>query len=504
MEFECMTEKLPCERYGRLGEKQTQAEIHLDPEPGTSVDRILLAEVRPSVGRSECVRGEIRFFGRAECMAVYADAEGKIRRTTASAEFSDRLESDRANPASEVGFECATVDLTCSQAGEGIRLSATFETVVFLREREELTSAVGCDSLIARCEETELMRITACGTKTLIAEEEFEHKGQITEICCSDFQADLSGSVPAPDTLIAEGTGYLTLTYFDEETQSLEHLVRDFPIREEIEFPGCGSADLCALSVSAVRHSLALTPDEESKTTTVRLEAELCLRCKCFESASCRVCADAFSPTHRLDCRYEEKEVTVYEGSVHTVEKVEGSSVLPEEMREIYRLIAVCASSAAVTGARAEDGRLLAEGVIRADLLYDDDEGNKHGVAVEVPFALSADSRMEADEIEARAVVTEIYARNRGREIDLFATLSLRAEGYSQRRIRVLCGAEAGEELRPEFPMSVYFAAPGEPLFEACKALGASEQTLRAQNGDLPERFEREERVVCYRGGETV
>lgn len=504
MEFECMTEKLPCERYGRLGEKQTQTEIQMEPEAGTAVDRILLAEVRPSVSRFECVRGEIRFFGRAECMAVYADSEGKLFRATATAEFSDRFESDRIDPASEVSFDCVTVDVDCAPSGDGMRLHATLETVIFLRERQELLSAVGCDSLVTRCEETELMKITAFGTKTLLAEEEFEHKGVISGICCSDFQADLSGVILAPDTLVAEGTGYLTLTYFDETTESLEHLVRDFPIREEIDFPGCTVADLCALSATVVRHSLALTPDEENKTTTVRLEAELSLRCKCMEAGSYRLCVDAFSPTHRLDCRYEDKEITVYEGSVHTLEKTEGSSVLPEEMREIYRLIAVCASSATLTDARTEGDRLRAEGVIRADLLYDDDEGAKHGVTLEIPFALSADTHMKADEIEARAVITEIYARNRGREIDLFATLSLRAEGYCRRKIRVLCGAEAGEEITPEFPMSVYFAEPGERLFDACKALSASEQTLKAQNGDLPDRFEREERVVCYRGGETV
>ena len=66
--------------------------------------------------------------------------------------------------------------------------------------------------------------------------------------------------------------------------------------------------------------------------------------------------------------------------------------------------------------------------------------------------------------------------------------------------LKVVNGVEVvGEKQKNTSAISVFFASAGETIWDACKALGVSEEEILRFNDNLPNEFTGEERVVVFR-----
>ncbi len=492
-------------RTVRLPEKQFTAEHTFRTEEGSTITRILAAAADSAVTSVETLKDEARHGGKTEFTLIYADEEGKVCRLTAAADFSDKFESPLIRAGAPVHIDAEVQDVTASdQSGQSVTLTAVVGVWALVSAETETAVLRPAEDLIVKNAAANVCTVSARLSRTITVEDEFEIKGQATEVHYAGARAEIHSRISGSGAVTLDGNLHVTFTYTDTEKGGTQSVLQSLPFSYEFDAAGCNFADSVFASVKVAQTRALVAVDEERDESTVSIAADICVFIECYRCEEAQLPVDAFSPTHKLRTESAAQPVTRYAGCVRTVEKIEGNLRLDDDMAEVYRILAVCRSGSIVTGVSKSDGRYFAEGIITGNVLYEDTEGQKYAVSAEVPFSVPVETNVEDALIIACSTVTEIYARCRnGRDIDIFATVVIQADIFENDTISCLTQAEVTEPRSEEYPLSIYFAQRGESRFEACKHLCCTEAELARQNDSAPDVFEKEERLVLYRSALT-
>jgi len=153
-----------------------------------------------------------------------------------------------------------------------------------------------------------------------------------------------------------------------------------------------------------------------------------------------------------------------------------------------------------------EDGKLVVEGIVNTDIIYNDENGY-NSVRTEIPFSLTIESVQPFSKtVKVCCGVEEISARARKeREIDVELSMSVEVCGYSDVTVEYISAVELGEE-KPQnrSALSLYISNDGDEILDLCKALTAMPEDIMAQNPSLQFPLHEGERVIYFRSIKTA
>ena len=131
------------------------------------------------------------------------------------------------------------------------------------------------------------------------------------------------------------------------------------------------------------------------------------------------------------------------------------------------------------------------------------ESGNIKCIQVELPYSLQFEREgVKPDDILCgNAIATDCAHKvKRDREVELTANIVLSVCSKTPIDNVVIKAGEEGEALQVnDSAISVYLPSKGESIWQVAKTLGMSIESIMAQNPDLRDVMQGDERIVIYR-----
>lgn len=501
MNGEILIQTLTGERLQYLGAKQTEARAELVSDSGKKAVAIMAVKAIPRLSYSESLKGEVRFSGKIRFVALVMMDDESLELLSADGEFSDRLDNPFVTPSTKCDFRCDIRDVSVTSFIEHrVNVSAVASVRVYAENTVECKCVAENENLICKTEKKSCSALSARANEEVVAEEQFENKGSWNLVHFYDCCAEVTNVAAGNDVAIVEGKLYLSVTCSDTEKEVTNSLNQVLPFRYEVEAQGCSLIDRATGSVRVLSCKLINTVDEENDSTRFNLEATLGISVGCYAEKEFDLTVDAFCPECKVKTTADGVAFSCFKDSVRRIEKLEGTARIVDNMKEIYRVVALCGTDVCIT-AVAEDGTdIRVDGLVRTNVIYDDSEGKKNALFAEIPFSTHLGVEVADGFAVADAAVTEVYARSRnGKDADICLTLVVQAELYENRTVACVSDVEFSEESREIFPVSVYFADEGESFWDACKELNCRPEIIRVQNRDVDDLIRERRNLVLFR-----
>ena len=501
MNGEILTQTLSGEKMQYLGMKQTEVRAELVSDSGKKAVSVMALRAIPQLSYSESLKGEVRFSGKLHFIALVMMDDESMELLNADSDFSDRLDNPAIAPVTKCSFQYDIQDVSVTSFTEHrVNVSATLGVKVYAENTVECKCVAENANLICKTEKKACACLSAQATEEVVMEEQFESKGSWNLIHFYDCCAEVTNVSAGNDVVTLEGNLYLSITYSDTEKEVTNNLNQILPFRYEVEAQGCSLIDRATGRVKVLSCKLVNVVDEEKDITQFNLEANLQLCVKCYAEKELDLTVDAFCPECKVKTTATGAELSCLRDSVRRTEKLEGTARITENMKEIYRVVALCGTDVCIT-AISRDGRdVRVDGLVRTNAIYDDSEGKKNALFAEIPFSAHLGVDFTDGFVVADAVVTEIYARSRnGKDVDIYLTLVIQADLYENQAIMCISDVELSDESLELFPVSIYFADEGETLWDACKKLNCRPEIIKVQNRDVDDVIRERRNLVLFR-----
>jgi len=215
------------------------------------------------------------------------------------------------------------------------------------------------------------------------------------------------------------------------------------------------------------------------------LSAEAKLLCLLFkkEEESLRLVTDAYSTREPFSAEYRSVQLRSYLGEAHCRLSLLESVEVPEGMPEASRMLSLRLRPFRTDSALSE-GKLRAEGVIFARILYQGTDEKLHAFTAELPFSMEERLELPADEGLLR-LGAEGGVSGAGRKAELSLSLYGDWDLYGHREIRGITKIRPSEKPLVKSGLRVVFAREGESLFSIAKTYNTTREKLLALDPGL-------------------
>ena len=482
-----------------LSKIQTQIKGKIAVSEG-EIAKILSVDATAVCSPSEVFVGEVRYCGRVNFSVIYLDKDGKNRNTQTSVEFSGKAENEDIKANSRARIVCSLLDCETIAVGDDeISLGAVVEVDITVFAEAEVSYLAGADGLYYEKGLLEYCK-TCCSGKA-VGESETEIAVKMEQILCYNHNICISNAICGVDYIKIIGFIKTRIVGQDENGLiSCQEITT--PINDEISALNATVGDIATVWASV---STTERADDSENGKKVELNYTISYEYSVCTNSSVETITNVFSPCCELSAQKQDFLVCYNRNPICITERAEGSVILPDDTPIIDNILGVASEKIAITNIIANDGEVVVEGILSASVVYYSAEpGIENTATAELPFALSlrADEVKTGDKVCATATIKDMSVRlRRGNELDLRAEIALCLSSYSQVERTVIVSVVEGENLPiPTCAFGVHIAREGESLWDCCKALCVTPETLIAQNPNCNKKtFDGGEKIVIYR-----
>ncbi len=461
-----------------------------------NIAKVLSLAVEARCNSVDVYDGYVQVGGRTNFRLTYLDKEGTPKGVDYNADFTVRVDGEFG---ADDNVNCIIKVVESDvQAGETLSLSAVLEVSASAQRRDEIEALTDAE----QCYKTtkSILLPTFIASKTAIApfDDEQEVGGEVASVLglntnCSVKRAEaIDGGVLAAANILA------LVTYVEGGEIKQREFRMD--IEEELNLDGVQEGD--SICVQANVKSAKIILQGVTDDNVIRVEGEVQFKVQAFRCAEIDIVDDLFTLANEVAVTRESRSYVCFDGCGFFSERVGGTAVLGDNRAAVIDISAVpyarCYTSKAYVD---EDGKLIVEGIVNADIIYTDENGY-NSVRTEVPFALSiASAKPFSQTVKVCCGVESITASaKREREIEIELKLGVEVCGYSEITAEYISAVELGDE-KPQnkSALSLYIANGGDELLDLCKALTAMPEDIMAQNPTLQFPLKEGERVVYFR-----
>lgn len=459
--------------------------------PGSLRDavHVLRAAATAVVERTETLQDRLSASGRVVFWVLYTQGDARqISSIEATADFTHLCELPGAGPKAE-GFARAQVEKVTADVQNGrmtLRARVGLTAGAWAAEAAELVAAIPGD-VRQRTRQLSLRRTVGRGAREVLLREEFSLPGDLM------IRDTLGAQASAVYFDAAGGAGRIGLSgevtieaihTSDMPGRPLVVTRHTVPVSQSVEIAGEGG-DLLEGHIT-VKDVAAASQDAGSGDRVLRAEVLLGLEAWADKEEEATLLSDAYTLSgEALQLRHG--ALTVRRGGryLRAAESGKSTLLLPEGAPPLRTVLAAGASPVLVT-CRQQGNRLLAEGTLDTTLLYTSDAGDTaQSVNVEAPFRVSfALQGAQLDNAAVTAVNVEALPVTSDRA-ELRYVLQLEAEGAQADTVDAVTDAAFVAAPPATKDVVLYFAQPGESLWEIAKRYRVSEEDLRLLNPGL-------------------
>lgn len=469
---------------------QIVLECSVDTSMKGGVSGVLCALANVSGIHTTTATGQISAGGKLNVKAVYLNANGEVDNIDYICDFSKILPSENAVEDCVVCVSAKTIDVQTALSGDTVKIQVVVQlqpTVVVHNEFELLAD---CGDAYCTCTQSQFCTLEKSDESVCTVSEQYSAGAVVEKILLFDSNVNsccVSGDKVSGDVcvnLVYQSEGVVTQKYFA------------IPFVQDIGL--CEGANVYAMAeVSASR----LVIGGSASDNVLDIQVDVQMKTMQFTVKEEQLPFDLFKPgieykISRLCMSYD-----CIGQSLCKEERISGSVEPQDETLGIGRICACNVVENSIATTEIKDNCIEVEGVACVCVLYKNGEDAAASVDIDLPYRISIDKDVCGDSFAVNTEICELSAKvKRDREIEVCATVSVKATAFERKSIDAITLAEEGEHTQPcEDAIAVYYASEGERLWDIAKKLSVSPQTIKEQNPEAEDVITGSEKIVVYR-----
>lgn len=480
----------------RIAVNQATLECVIDASASGSVSRLL------SVSTDACidgitVDGDITATGKLNAKIICVDNSGAITNYDYISEFEEKFNCELSYDNATYSAKIIVLDVDSEIKNDKIILQAITEISIFanLSMSTSVLSVSDCPA-ITRLNDVTYTKTVENVNKSLNIVEEYECGVNVDRVLFFDSGAVATNSKLSDSILTVSGEVISTVIYESEGIITTKQF--NIPYQEEFSIKSDNGKPRLSVCVDDSKLVLLDTSDGNIMRLEFKLSVDGVIATEIIES----VISDVCSATNAITTECGKLELSRYKGTLCLKDKISGSAVIDGGMDGVHKIVASNIARNCITNTYSGNGVITIEGVLTANVIYENNDTELRPVQIEMPYSLpfDTDKVSEGDEIDANAVVEILSTKiKRDSEIEVTALISISASIFSTTSCQVITAMEIGEKLSGDLPaIMIYQPTKRDDLWSIAKAMLAPIDELVAQNPHLTESIS-DKKVVYYR-----
>lgn len=479
-----------------LDGKQIVTQCNFDTQSRGGVSKLCALTGDVQIIKAQTLSKQIKISGRLALKLVYLDGEQQLKNFDYISDFAEDVNDDCIIADMPCIVKAEIVDIQSGVTGNEIKVQTVIEltpSVAEISTKEILADAEGALTLK---EPAYFQKYLGVIDEELQLSEEYATGVKVDDVLLYDAKAIVLGVENVSDKIEVAGQAEICLVYNAEGSVSTKNITVPF-----VQQTAVSGENLTACVTAKVKDS-KLVIEGDDKDNTLKAYVTVALNGFVMQSQQDDIVSDLYSPYNKLEISRTETDYLRQTGVKKYEERISGS-VAVEDGESIQSIVSAIVTQNTLSSLVAMDGELLAEGVANTSVIYKNAEGENKCIQIELPYSLqfpSAEVKPD-DVLSGTAIATDCtYKKKRDKEIEI--TLAVLVSVCSRRncKAQVVTSVEEGEALeRNESAVSIYLPDKGESLWQVAKTLGASIESIKAQNPDVSNEMQGDERIVIYR-----
>jgi hypothetical protein len=212
---------------------------------------------------------------------------------------------------------------------------------------------------------------------------------------------------------------------------------------------------------------------------------------------------DAFGFEHNLEFARGNMERVAVLPQNNSMIEVEGNITMPDKSPFITKILSSSASRINSVNIVPANDKIMIEGVMATQVVYECEEKQTHAHPVQVPFSttLKIDGVSTTHTLQAFATIMSVSVKaRRGRELLVDARIGVNISATSIETQTLLVDITAGE-IKPsdDSAMVIYIVGENETLWDIAKRISCRSAEIIAQNPHAQEGLKMGEKIFIYR-----
>jgi len=212
---------------------------------------------------------------------------------------------------------------------------------------------------------------------------------------------------------------------------------------------------------------------------------------------------DAICPKHEIDFAYTPVISAVATRQTGVLADIEGNISLGNNAPYMSRVLWSSSGSVGSVNVKPADDKVVVEGILNANLVYECEEHQIHTHTVEVPFSVGVKVDGVSGEHNIGANVVPLSCNikaRRGKELLIDARIGITVSGDKRTEATLISGAtEGAQKTQTGAAIVIHVVQAGETLWDLAKRTGISTAEIIRQNAGIENGLNGGERIVTYR-----
>ncbi len=382
--------------------------------------------------------------------------------------------------------ECGVADIDSSAVGEMIKIQSVVNLKVMgiYQEKCEILGEQP-DNVICKKENIITQSLINIVDGTFDMEESFDTGCTVEKILHSEVTAMVNNVKTMDGKCVVSGNVCGSLCYLSEGIVTSKNF--NTPFSEEIECSGMLEDDKSNVIIKSTNCKIVLTGLEGDNV--ILMQTTVSLRIDCLRQMEKEIICDAFLADFEIETEEEKCCYEVFDKSYNLFDKIVGSAAIGDDMIAVSKVICTSLSRNILVNTYYDDGRIIVEGVLAANVVYMNVENNPQSILIELPYSLQFDEIIEGanKKLSANAIIDNLYAKvKRDKEFEVTANISIMVTAQDE-----VCHNAIKDVIVTDikkcnnFSIVIYNCKSGDDLWEVAKAIGTSIENILSQNSDL-------------------
>ncbi len=393
---------------------------------------------------------------------------------------------------------CGIADIDSSVVGEMIKLQSVVNIKLFgiCSVGAEIMAEIP-ENVICKKDKITCQSLVNIAEQTFDLEESFETGCTVDKILFSDVTAMVNNTKTMDDRCLVSGNICGTLCYLSEGIVTSKTF--NTPFSEEIMCDGMLADDKAEVCVRSCNHKIVLTGMEGENV--ILIQVAVSVKIDCFRQIEKDIVADAFLTDFEIETERKTCNHQIFDKTYNLFDKIVGSATIGDDQVAVSKVICTTLSRNILVNTYYDENKIVVEGVLAANVIYMNVEGNPQSILIELPYSLQFDEIMEGNkQLFAEAIVDNLYAKvKRDREFEITANMSIVVTSSCSIKASAVNNVVVTENKKcNNFSIVIYNCKAGDDIWEIAKAIGAPMENIMAQNpnleGDLTGR-----KIIYYR-----
>jgi len=211
---------------------------------------------------------------------------------------------------------------------------------------------------------------------------------------------------------------------------------------------------------------------------------------------------DAFSVAHNLDFTTATSTVVDVIPQSNISADIEGNVTMGDSAPYIARVMWASGLTSSNINVKPVEDKVVIEGVLNGQILYQCEEGGLHNHAIQVPFSVNCKIDGVRDTHSISASVTALSCNvkaRRGKELLVDARIGVSAFAVADSAVKLISDVIIGaDKPQGEHAITVHVASPGETVWDVAKRTNTSTAEIMRQNPTLEQGIRDGDRIVIF------